>query len=210
MAGPFVGHFRTVVESLFGDRFTDGDGIPEAELDARLGRVGYEVPEALQDFYAVVGCFDPVLQAYNRFYPLDRFELRGGWLVFCEENQVVAYWGYDQDQGWRTDPPVYQGINGDAIEWYVEPGTCSEFLMSMIYWQALNGALPHVRFGDASEAVCASAQAWPLVYRDDDSEWYSCGGLVFSLTRQDGEIEVQAASGSESELDELWQALGLK
>lgn len=43
----------------------------------------------------------------------------------------------------------------------------------------------------------------------EGSEWYSRGGLVFSLTRQDGKIEIQAASRSETEIDELWQALGL-
>src|SRR5215213_2524544 len=111
MAGPFIDRFRGIVEPLFGRRFAEGDGIPEAELDAVPGRCGYELPEALRDFYAVLGHFDPVLGPHHRFYPPGGLTRMDGKLVFCEENQVVVYWGYDEDLGWRTDPPVYQGVN---------------------------------------------------------------------------------------------------
>ena len=59
--------------------------------------------------YAVLGQFEPVLAAHNRFYPPSGFSRTDDRLVFCEENQVVVYWAYDEDQGWQTDPPIYQG-----------------------------------------------------------------------------------------------------
>jgi hypothetical protein len=92
------------------------------------------LPEALRDFYAVVGRFEPVLSPHNRLYPPGRLARMDGKLVLCEENQVVVFWGYDEDQGWRTDPPVYQGVNNEPVEWYVEAERVSYFLAGMIYW----------------------------------------------------------------------------
>jgi hypothetical protein len=210
MPGPFVNHFLAVVEPLFGRAFTNADGIPEAELDAMLSRIGYELPEVLQDFYAVVGRFEPVLEAHKRFYPPGRFSRMDGNLVFCEENQVVVYSGNEEKQGWRTDPPVYQGVNGAEIAWYVEAERCSEFLTRMIYWQALFGGLPHCRFAMGTEAVLQVGQAWPSVSQEGDSQLFSRGASVFSLTQQGRNVEVQAAAQTEGELDELFRALGLE
>ena len=210
MAGPFVERFRAIVEPLFGRPPAVADGIPEAELDAIPDRCGYELPEALQDFYAVVGRFEPVLGAHNRFYSPGRLSLTDGKRVFCEENQAVVYWGFDEDQGWRTDPPVYQGVNNERVEWYPEADRCSDFLAGMIYWQALFGGLPHFRYGNAPETVRGAAAAWPLVVRDGDSQLFSRGALVFSLTRNDSGVEVQASALSETELEELWHSLGLR
>jgi hypothetical protein len=210
MAGPFVERFRCIVEPLFGQSFTAADGIPEADLDAVLDRCGYELPEVLQDFYAVVGRFEPVLSPYNRFYPPGGFSRTDGKLVFCEENQVVVLWGYDEDQGWRTDPPVYLGVNNDELEWYVEADRASYFLAGMIYWQALHGGLPEVEFrSGVSEPVRQAATAWPVVWQDEDTQLFSRGSVVFSLTGRGSGIEVQAAGLSVGELAELWRALGL-
>src|ERR1043165_5150414 len=142
MARPFVDRFRTVIEPLFDRRFTESNGIPEAELDTIPARSGYELPVALHDFYLVLGNFHPILDSHHRFYRPDNLTRMDGKLVFCEENQVVLYWAVEEDQGWRTDPPVFQGINNDTVEWYVQESRASDFLVSMIYWQALDGGLP--------------------------------------------------------------------
>jgi hypothetical protein len=209
MAGPFVELFRGIVEPLFGRPFTAADGIPEADLDAVPGRCGYELPEVLQDFYAVVGRFEPVLSPHNRFYPPGGLSRMDGKLVFCEENQAVVYWGYDEDQGWRTDPPVYQGVNNDEVEWYVEADRMSLFLAGMIYWQALYGGLPESSSGKAPGSIREAAAGWPLVWQDEDTQLFSRGSVVFSLTGREGNVEVSAAGPSEAELAELWRALGL-
>jgi hypothetical protein len=209
MAGPFVERFRSIVEPLFGRPFTAADGIPEADLDAIAGRCGYELPEALKDFYTVVGRFEPVMGSHNRFYSPGRLSRMAGKRVFCEENQVVVYWGYDADQGWRTDPPAYQGVNNEEVEWHPEADRCSDFLAGMIYWQSLFGGLPHFRFGNAPDKVRSAAEAWPLVLQDGDSQLFSSGGLVFCLTRKDSGVEVQGSALSDAELEQLWQSLGL-
>lgn len=209
MSGPFVDRYRAVVEPLYGRRFTEADGFSEAELDAVPSRTGYELPEALYDFYTLVGRFEPATEAHHRFYPPGHFTRGDGKLVFCEENQVVLYWGYDEDQAWRSDPPVYQGLNNDAdLEWYIDDARCSHFLIGMIYWQALNGGLPYVRFAEVSDTVRQAASAWPLVWQDEDCQVYSRGSSVFCLTPcASSGVEVQAAGLSERELGELFRAL---
>lgn len=209
MAGPFVGRFRAIVEPLFGRPFTAADGIPAADLDAISGRCGYKLPDILQDFYTAVGQFEPVLTAHNRFYRPGGFVRMDGKLVFCEENQVVVLWAYNEAQECLTDPPIYQGVNNDEVEWYVEADRASYFLVGMIYWQALHGGLPHMRFGDGPEQIRQVALRWPLVWQDESTLLFSHGPLVFSVTGQDGGVEVQAAGVSEADLAELWQTLGL-
>jgi hypothetical protein len=210
MPGPFVERYRTIAEALFGRSFTDEDGVPESDLDAVQERAGYELPEALYDFYTVLGNCPEVLESHNQFYGPGGFDRRDGKLIFCVENQAVVYWGYDADQGWMTDPPVYQGVNNDTLEWYVEDGRCSAFLVGMIYWQALNGGLPHTGFASAPDTVYASATSWPLVWQDEDTQLFSRGTAVFGLTRREGEIGVDVAGLSESDLAEVSRVLGVK
>jgi hypothetical protein len=210
MAGPFLARFRSVVEPLFGRAFTTEDGCSEAEIDDAQSRTGYELPEALQDFYAVVGRFDPVLESHNRFYSPDSFSRTDDKLVFCEENQVVVYWGYNQDEGWRTDPTAYQGVNNDEIEWYVEASRMSEFLVNMIYWQALWGGLPHFRSANAPESVRELAGEWTSVFKDADSQLFSRGSTVVAITRKEQGLDVQAAALVEKDLEDLWLAHGLE
>lgn len=168
------------------------------------------MPEALQDFYAIVGRFDAVMESHNRFYPPDNFTRIDDKLIFCEENQVVVYWGYNREHGWRTDPAVYQGINGDEIDWRLEASQLSDFLVGMTYWQALWGGLPHFRLGAATESVRELAAPWPMVYMDEDSQLFSRGALVFAITLRDEGVEVQASGLAESDLEDLWRALGME
>ncbi|MBN9119239.1 MAG: hypothetical protein J0I06_08770 [Planctomycetes bacterium] len=210
MPGPFVERYRGIAEALFGRPFSDKDGVPGSDLDGVPERAGYELPEALYDFYAVLGNCADVTEPHNRFYRPGGFDRRDGKLIFCEENQAVVYWGYDADQGWAADPPVYQGVNGDTLEWFVEDGRCSAFLAGMIYWQALNGGLPHSGFASATDAVYRAAANWPLVWQDEDTQLFSRGSAVFGLTRRESEIAVDAAGLSESDLTEVGRVLGVK
>jgi len=210
MPGSFVERFRAIVHPLFNGDVTLADGIDEQELDAILDRCGYEAPEVLRDFYIVVGGYQPIMGSQDHFCTPGRSYQIEDKTVFCEENQSVVLWAYACDQGWRADPPVYQGVNNDAIEWYVEAERCSDFLSGMIYWQALNGGLPELRFRSrAGEAVRKRAADWPLVWQDEDTQLFSRGPLVFSLTGREAGIDLQAAGPSQTALAELWKSLGL-
>jgi len=90
----------------------------------------------------VAGRFDPVLDSHNRFYPPGRLSrMDDKLLVFSRRNQVVVYWGYEVDQGWRTDPVVYQGVN--TRDGMVRRGqSMFRFLAGMITGSALTAVLP--------------------------------------------------------------------
>jgi len=205
---PFADQFRTIVEPLFGREFTAADGIPAPELEEFAARCDYELPGALRDFYGALGRFEAVMSSHNRFDSPGSFSRIDGRLVFCEENQVVMYWGYNEEDASQIDPPVYQGVNNDVVEWYLEADRMSTFLAGMIYWQALYGGLPEFRSGNASESVLQAAAAWPLVWQDKTTQLFSRGSLVFLLASRAGSIEIQAAGPSETELEKLWEALG--
>ena len=204
--GAFVARYRSIAEPLFGRRFTGKDGLPESEQSD----LGYEVPEALRDFFAVVGRFGPIMSAHNRFSIPRDFTDMDEKLVFCEENQVVVLWGYDEDQGWQSDPPVYQGVNNDEVEWYLESARCSDFLAGMIYWQALNGGLPQIASCSVGEGIGERARAWPLVWEDESSQIFSRGSAVFSITRSENDVAIQAAGLRVADLNQVWSSLGFR
>lgn len=210
MPGPFVERFRAIVEPLFGRRLTEDDGVVEAQLTAVEKHTGYELPESLRDFYTVLHYFEPVMGSHHRFYNPSNLARRDDKLIFCEENQVVVYWGYEADEGWRSDPPVYQGVNNDELEWYLEKDRCSEFLAGMIYWQSLMGGLPHFGYARATEVAYQAAAAWPLVWQDEDTQLFSRGPAVFGLTRSEGEVKIQAAGLLESDLAEVSRLFGVE
>ena len=56
-----------------------------------------------------------------------------------EENQAVVLWGTVAGLEPDDDPPVFQGVNGEPIEWYVEHERCSVFLLVMLLWQGTFG-----------------------------------------------------------------------
>ena len=204
MARPFRGRFRAIAEPLFGRPLKAEDGYSKAELDSVSARCGYRLPEALLDFYLVVGRFEQVIEAHNRFYAPDGLIRMDGRLVFCEENQAVVYWGYEEEDGGQTDPPVLQGVDDEPIEWHPEADCCSDFLAGMIYWQALFGGLPNFQTETMPLLVRAAARgAWPLVWEDEDTQVFSRGSVVFALTDADDQVDVQASALHETELDEL-------
>jgi hypothetical protein len=149
------------------------------------------------------------LESHNRFYsPADLAKIKDK-LVFCEENQVVVFWGYDHNQRSCADPPVYQGVNGDEIEWYLESERMSEFLIGMIYWQAVWGGLPHLRSTIANELPRRVVETWPLVWKDDDSQIFSSGSSVLCLTPQEDGVLIEGGALLEQDLDNVWHAFGL-
>jgi len=61
-------------------------------------------------------------------------EWRDDKLVFMEVNQCVVFWGIRRADLEEADPVVWQGINGEPIEWYAEDHRLSRFLMAMWKW----------------------------------------------------------------------------
>ncbi len=71
---------------------------------------------------------------HNRLYPIEKLEWMGDKLLFMEENQCVVFWGIDRADLEEADPIVWQGVNGEPIEWLAEKWRLSRFLMALWKW----------------------------------------------------------------------------
>jgi len=203
--------YRRIVQLLFRRSFGPTDGFTRDELNRIQSKSDYRLPKALRDFYQGVGKFKTILQAHNRFYKPARLVRMEDKLVFCEENQAVVYWGIAVRDEVKANPPVYQGINCEPMEWHIEADQCSDFLTGMIYWQAVNGGLPLVRFAQGPATLRERVRKWPLVWQDADSKLFNCRTSVLCLTRRDKQtFDVQVASTSDDELDKLGEQLGIR
>jgi hypothetical protein len=100
---------------------------------AELGRVGLVIPAALRDYYSLAGRHW-INENHNRLRPIAGLEWMDDKLIFMEENQCVALWGIRRSDLRRSDPLVWQGVNGDPIEWFAEDYRLSQFLMAMWGW----------------------------------------------------------------------------
>ncbi|MHC5538950.1 SMI1/KNR4 family protein, partial [Singulisphaera rosea] len=120
---------------------TPGDGEPEANIAGAEDRLGLKLPPALRAYYRLAGRFDQFNRAHNRLLRPEEWTVDGGKLVFLEENQCVVFWGVEASRSPDDDPPVYQGPNDleQPTEWYLEHGTCSEFLLVTLHLQAVWG-----------------------------------------------------------------------
>src|SRR5262245_61284773 len=161
MAVGFRSRYRQALRSLI-RKPIPRDGFPVGLLKAAEVRLGVKLPKALWDFYAVVGRHK-LNQHYNRLLsPVDLF-LATDHLVFMEENQAVVYWGVSRDELSKKDPPVFQAQTPEEGPWYSEGASCSEFLIAMLYWQAVGGGLPYTGYAERVGAglVRQIKRTWP-------------------------------------------------
>lgn len=118
---------------LFGTPPKPEEGLGDDATRAELGRFGLVIPIALFDYYSLAG-HHWINDDHNRLRPIERLEWIGDKLIFMDENQGVAVWGLCKADLREADPLVWQGVDGDPIEWYPEDDTLSRFVVSMWRW----------------------------------------------------------------------------
>jgi len=157
--------YRQAIEVL--DRpLTSADGLPDKEIVTGEQRLGVRLPRALREFYGIAGRLDHLNRAHNRLYTPHEWFVDAGKLVFMEENQAVVYWGVPISEEPGDDPSVLQGVNvvNQPIDWHPEHGACSEFLLVMLHWQAVCGAMNFTGSSDISPKALPLIRAmWSLV-----------------------------------------------
>ncbi len=108
---------------------TEADGFPLAELKHLLG--GKQIPLALHNYYLVAGRHW-MNSNFERLLAPDHLRFEGEYVVFMDENQNVAHWGYKQTEASKDDPQVYCGSwEGDELVWYDEKRLLSQFIIDM-------------------------------------------------------------------------------
>lgn len=194
-----------------GRPLTARDGCAESRIAAAERRLGVRVPTALRDYFLVAGrerrfncVFDRLLRPEDWFVDAER-------LVFMEENQAVVYWGTLAAAKRASNPPVYQGVNGEPIEWYVEHEQCSVFLHVMLHWQgAFGGAMPWS--GTATVAptlVRRLNRKWSFVGEVNRMRAYSRQGQAVCLLEWDDGWRIFCGTAAKQDAARIADELGI-
>ncbi len=133
----YSGRFR----DIFGQAPGPSDGLGGEATLAALARAGLVIPAALFDYYSLAGRHW-INENHNRLRPIEALEYMDDTLVFMEENQCVVFWGIRRADLGEADPVVWQGVNGEPIEWYAEDHRLSRFLMAMWQWTMTGEDVP--------------------------------------------------------------------
>lgn len=160
----FQERYEVAAEYLLG-QLPSGCGMEERNLAIAEKHFSVRLPFALRDFYLGVGRLHQLNDAHNHLLAPKDWFLDGGKLVFLVENQAVVYWGVEAVEAPDDDPPIFQGVNlREGVPWFPEHDRCSEFLLVMLHWQAVNGGFKWLGMADArQEVIDHFKEHWRLV-----------------------------------------------
>jgi hypothetical protein len=126
-----------------------GDGLDEAEVIAAERKLGARLPGVLREFYLLAGRRGDLNRAFCRLLPPGNLLVGPDALYFYEEAEGVVHWGipfadwgvadfnYDGD-----DPAVVREEGHTPPHFHPDHDRLSSFLVTMLYWQAVNGGMP--------------------------------------------------------------------
>ena len=198
--------------AILGRPLTPRDGNAEARIESAERRLGIRLPKALRDYYRVAGWERRINGIFDRLYATHELFVDADKLVFMEENQAVVLWATTAGPEPGDDPPAYQGVNGEPIEWYVEHERLSVFLGVMLHWHgAFGGAM---RCGGTAVVPADLAgtldRDWPLVGEVNGMRAYSRPGQAVCFLRWGDSWRVFAGASSRSSLDAIAAELDLR
>jgi len=192
-AEPYWERFDNLVARFY-PALGEADGLTRDAIALSESRLGLKLPGRLVEFYALCGHRDDLLSSYEQLLPPDRLRLEDGVLVFVDENQGVAQWGIRTADG---DPAVWRkDFTADPF-WEPDHNRLSDFLISFVLWQAVNGGAPAGGVGSADSRIFDAISSWPE-FPIEGSHWTDTrffalnGQLLCLLGKQD--VSVLAAA----------------
>ncbi|MBE9114610.1 hypothetical protein IQ249_01750 [Lusitaniella coriacea LEGE 07157] len=136
-------HYSEVATQLYGSEISV-QGESQKEIAQAEHRLGIPLPRVLREYYhfadrkTLFNCAHNTLIApQNLIFENAPEEI----LIFYTENQGVVDWEIRKEDFQQDDPPVYQGRVDD--DWYLETSSLNNFLVTMLCWQGVMGALPY-------------------------------------------------------------------
>lgn len=121
-------------------------GFAEAEINELEKELNIKFPLELKKYYLTLGKVEALNYSYNRLlkpnkeigFSDDRY------LVFYEENQVVAYWGI-KEEDLKLDNPTVWGNYGtqDEPDWHIETNSTDNFFVLMAVYNGTFGGLKY-------------------------------------------------------------------
>lgn len=185
-----------------------GDACSVDELCVVERSIGITLPASLRSYFRVAGRESRLNQAHNHLLSPEEWFVDSTHLVFLAENQNVVFWGVRLDAV-EHDPPVFQGVNGDRIEWYPEHFSCAEFLCVMLHWQVVMGA-----FGRTWSAVVGSdfptkLDSWTPVGKANGMHAFARDGIALCWLRWDEDWRIFVAGSDHAQVEQLGDSLSI-
>ena len=121
-------------------------GFEETEINEIEKSLDIKFPLELKNYYLTLGKVEALNYSHNRLlkpnkeigFSNDRY------LVFYEENQVVAFWGI-KEQDLKLDNPTVCGNYGteDNPDWHIEANSTDNFFLLMAVYNGTFGGLKY-------------------------------------------------------------------
>ena len=130
-------------------------GYPEKRVTDAERRMERQLPHLLREFYLITGERKDINSAYNRLLPPESLYLSGDVLVFYEENQAACLWGVDVRDPDNENPAILRKDSVASPAWEHDFDHLYQFLISMLFMQAVNGGMRYSGIGNAASANAA-------------------------------------------------------
>jgi hypothetical protein len=171
------------------------DGLAAADIARAEARLGRHLPEAVREFYALLGAANDLVRTHNDLLSIDKVMVEDGRLLVWAENQSVATWWLVLDHGDPADPPVDIDISrmrrdASGRTWVREDRRFSEMATRMLLHETVlmapfsaNGGLP----GDVAkilEVVANELQELPFspwFWPSENSRIFGKGEVLVEL-----------------------------
>lgn len=194
------------------------DGEPESVVAEAERRLDIHLPRILRDYYLLAGRRKDLNHCFDSLKSPGELAIAEDALVFYEANQGVAFWGIRLEDATHDDPPVVRAayVPKQPLKWAADFDQTSDFLVLMLYWQAVNDGLEYVGLaGDLGEDIFARVQAhWPPVELGPNHSGlrvFSKGGQVLCVSQLTESLyELQVAGRTEEDFREILHRLKLK
>ena len=121
-------------------------GFAEAEINELEKDLDIKLPWELRNYYLTLGKVEALNYSHNRLlkpnkeigFSNDRY------LVFYEENQVVAYWGIKEEDLKLENPTVWGNYGTeDEADWHIENNSTDNFFLLMAVYNGTFGGLKY-------------------------------------------------------------------
>lgn len=139
-------NFRNI-RQLYAIGDQENSGFTETEISTLESRLACRLPGVLRAYFLTLGKYENLNFSYNRLLKPDK-EIGFSddrYLVFYEENQVVAYWGIKENDLGLENPPVYGNYfpAGEKPDWHLQANTTDNFLLQMAVYNGTLGGLQY-------------------------------------------------------------------
>jgi hypothetical protein len=146
----FRQYYRTLFDT-FGYPLRHSASVADKALAAAARSLGIAIPRALRDYYSVAGREKRLNRSFNRLLSIGEWHIDSNRLIFMEGNQGEMLWGVSVGKPKTDDPPVYQSVSGDELQWFRDSPRCSTFLAVILHYQAVSGGFKHCAMSSPPE-----------------------------------------------------------